>query len=328
MAWRVTIARQIDRDAASWVERLSAPTPDMARAFDSWIAADPAHAESFGRMQALWGSEAFVQALGEVAWQRPRPHPIREKLQILAILVRRPLVLGGGVLACASLAAALLLHSITTQVFSIAPGPARRIALADGTQVVLSGGGRLEVRMTPWSRGAELAQGEAFFDVAHEGFRRFSVASGETRIEVLGTAFDVDRQDSKAVTVRVYRGLVGIESSDGSSWRAPAGTAIRITGNRGQQLAAPFGNTPEWPAGWYETEGMSMRALIDQTNRFSPRPIRLADAELGTLPVSGRFRIAEPRMVLDALAATHELHWREDAQGYVLGRPAKVVTDK
>lgn len=318
----MTGASRIDREAASWVERMSAPTPDMARTFDSWIGADPAHAESFGRMQALWGSEAFVHALGEVAWQRPRPHPIREAVHRLTAFVRRPLVLGGsGALACAGLAAVLLLQSISNQTFNVTPGVPRQIALADGTRIVLSGGGRLEVRMTPWSREARLAQGEAFFDVAHEGFRRFSVASGETRIEVLGTAFDVDRQAADVVTVQVYRGLVGIESADGSNWRAPAGTAIRIAGNRGRQRAASYGDAPGWLAGWYETDDAQMRALIDQLNRFSPKPIRLADAGLGDLPVSGRFRIAEPRMVLDALAATHDLRWREDAGAFVLYRP-------
>lgn len=318
----MSIAKDGDREAAQWVERMSVPTPapDVARSFDAWIASHPDHAERFGRMQALWESEAFVRALSRSAWQRSRPDLLRTLLGWLT----RPLVLpAAGAFACMIIAGLLALHSITTQSFRVAPGPAQRIALADGTRIVLSGGSRLDVRMAPWSRRATLAQGQAFFDVAHERFRRFAITSGRTSIDVLGTAFEVDREAADVVSVRVYRGLVGIESGEGA-WRARAGTAIRVTGQTGKQLAAPRGDGPDWLEGWYEIEGMPMRLLVAQLNRFSARPVKLADPRIGDIPVSGRFRISETQMVLDALAATHDLRWRRDGQGYLLGEVAQL----
>jgi transmembrane sensor len=258
----MTMAQQQDREAAFWVERMSgpAPAPDVARAFDTWIMADPDNVARFGRMRALWESDAIVQALSEVAWQRPRPHPVREALDWMIAFLRRPLTLGAGAaLACAVAAALLLPRVIVDRSFEARPGPVQRIALADGTQVTLSGGSRLTVHITPWSRSATLEKGEAFFDVAHERWRRFAVASAGKQILVLGTAFDVDRQGGDAVAVRVYRGLVGVEAADGSAWRLPAGTAIRIVGNRGRRLPAPFGDAPGWLGGWYETEEAPMQ---------------------------------------------------------------------
>lgn len=46
----------------------SAASPDLARAFDTWIAADPNYGERFGRMQALWESDAFIHALSACSW--------------------------------------------------------------------------------------------------------------------------------------------------------------------------------------------------------------------------------------------------------------------
>jgi transmembrane sensor len=320
----VNSAKNRDDEAAGWVERMNAPAPapDVARAFDTWIAADPDHAERFGKMQLLWGSDAFVQALGRTAWQRPRQNPLHGFIAWLT----RPLVLpAAGALACTAIAGVVALQSVTTETYSVAPGPAQRIALADGTRIVLSGGSRLEVRMAPWSRSATLARGQAFFDVAHERFRRFAIASGTTSINVLGTAFDVDREASDVVSVRVYRGLVGVESGNGGNWRAPAGTAIRVAGNKGAQLPGPRGSAPEWLDGWYETEGAPMAALVEQLNRFSAKPIALADPAIGRIRVSGRFRISETRMVLDALAATHDLRWREGDRSYRLASLKSVM---
>ena len=81
-----------------------------------------------------------------------------------------------------------------------ATGESRTVTLADGSQVNLSGGSAIGVDITSEERRVRLLSGEAFFDVAHDAARPFTVEAGEARIVVLGTAFDV-ALDPSATTV-------------------------------------------------------------------------------------------------------------------------------
>lgn len=58
---------QIVEEAAGWIDRLNQPAFDAAAGpdFDAWMAASPRHREVFADLQALWHSEALVEALGQ-----------------------------------------------------------------------------------------------------------------------------------------------------------------------------------------------------------------------------------------------------------------------
>ncbi|WP_334185674.1 FecR family protein [Novosphingobium sp.] len=319
----------IDREAAQWVDRMNRPLHDAAVAaeFDRWIMQDPRHVESYARFQALWQSGGLRHAL-EAAQAEPEhfgfagedgtpdweiPSRAGQAWKQFAGFAAVALCLVG----LASLGARALVNETS---YAAARGAARDVLLADGSKVRMSGGTQMNVRITPWSREVALQNGEAFFDVAHENLRTFSVNTGTSRITVLGTAFDIDMVDRETRVVRVYRGLVSVDAGAGRQWRLPAGNGIEVGGGRVRSLGEVRGDHPGWIDGWFDADDTSVRQLVQRLNRGSSLPVVLDDPALGSLPVTGRFQTSDPEMVLEALAAIHDLRWRKETARYVLSR--------
>lgn len=316
----------IDWQAAQWVERMSRPVldSDAATDFDRWILKDPRHVESYARLAALWQSGMLEAALDDRApplhpsnddEAGPQPESGRSRRPWLRAV---PAAVALCMIAVTGMAAPRLLVERST--FATGHGQSRTIALRDGSTVRLDAETRIEVRITPWSREVTLEQGEAFFDVAHERFRPFAVDTGGMQVSVLGTAFDVDRIDADTRVIQVYRGLVSVDAGVGRQWRLPAGSGLELTGEKVRSLTLGAGEHPDWMDGWLEANEMSVSQLLQKLNRISRHPVELADPALGELLVTGRFPTDDPEAVLDAIAAIHDLDWRNAGDRYILKR--------
>lgn len=334
---------EIDRQAAQWADRMNRPLQDaeMAAAFDRWILQDSRHVEAYARMQGLWQSGAMQDALtaaeagtgaaaigswpGAAGGTRTgtdesglpedgeAPNWAAQAWKQFAAFTAVALCL----VVVVSLGARLLVSEAS---YRTARGETRDVLLVDGSKVRLSGDTRMDVRFTPWSREVVLREGEAFFDVAHEKVRNFAVDTGSSSVTVLGTAFDIDLVDEQTRVVRVYRGLVSVDAGAGRQWRLPAGSGIEVGGGKVRSLGDVPGDHPGWIDGWFDAEDTSVRQLVQRLNRGSSRPIELSDPALGDLPVTGRFQTSDPEMVLDALAAIHDLQWHREGGRYLLSR--------
>ncbi|MFO0685673.1 MAG: FecR family protein [Sandaracinus sp.] len=107
---------------------------------------------------------------------------------------------------------------------------ASRTTLDDGSVITLADAARLEVlenagdHVRFW-----LHEGRAHFDVVPGGPRRWAIESGGVTVEVLGTAFEVDRTEG-AVEVAVDRGSVLVRgpTAPGGMQRLRAGESITV----------------------------------------------------------------------------------------------------
>lgn len=325
---------EIDSQAALWIERMNHPVHDtaVAAAFDRWIFADPRHVESYARLAALWQSSTLERALGTYAprndneahdapsGELPAMHDSETRRGLRSWL--RPRRLGGIAAALAALVLGVPLAqglAAPDNIYISAQGHDRTVMLADGSSIRMNGGSKLSVRLTPWSRKVTMQRGEAFFDIAHERWRGFSVDTGSTRISVLGTAFDVNVLTSGEREIRVYRGLVSVLAGNGE-WHLPAGTGLAISGARVRSLEDVEGGAPGWLDGWLDAQDANLSGLIERLNRSADRPTVLADPALGELRITGRFRTDQPREMLDTLAAIHDLQWKMEDGRYILRR--------
>ncbi|TCU61898.1 FecR family protein [Novosphingobium sp. PhB57] len=312
----------IDREAAEWVDRMNRPLHDaeVAAEFDRWIMGDPRHVESYARHQALWQSGSLRSAL-EVAEAAPDDFGTFEDEAVPNWAGQAWKQFAGFAAVALCLVVVLSMGArtlVSESSYAAARGTSREVVLPDGSKVRMSGGTRMDVRITPWSREVALQNGEAFFDVAHEKVRTFSVNAGDSRVTVLGTAFDIDLVDSQTRVVRVYRGLVSVDAGAGRQWRLPAGNGIEVGGGRVRSLGDVRGDHPGWIDGWFDADDTSVQQLVQRINRGSDLPVVLADPGLGQLLVTGRFQTSDPEMVLEALAAIHDLQWRKEKARYVL----------
>jgi transmembrane sensor len=148
----------------------------------------------------------------------------------------------------------------------VAPAAAKRVlALSDGTRVELASGSRLvPSSSTPEAVELALERGEARFEVAPQGTRRFEVQAGALRVRVVGTAFTVSRdRDADVARVVVEHGRVRVFS--------PAGEAL---------LGA--GDVLRWPAEASSAPVAPPPAVIVQAPQPSSSPARVkAGDDLG-----------------------------------------------
>ena len=96
-------------------------------------------------------------------------------------------------------------------------GNKSKINLPDGSQVWLNAGSRLDYNIANFnqdSREVELT-GEAFFDITHNAAKPFIVRSGNMRIRVLGTSFNVKAYPGEDnMETSLIRGSVEITMKD------------------------------------------------------------------------------------------------------------------
>lgn len=93
-------------------------------------------------------------------------------------------------------------------------GEKSQIVLADGTHVWINSGSTFKYPVNFEKNTREVyLSGEAFFDVKHRGNQTFVVNTHDSRIRVLGTAFNVKAypEDSRTQTT-VVRGLVSVQT--------------------------------------------------------------------------------------------------------------------
>jgi transmembrane sensor len=129
---------------------------------------------------------------------------------------------------------------------ALAPGAQlaepRTIALADGSHLELATAARLEVLANEGDKFVTaVRRGRVRFDVRPGGPRRWVVETDLATVEVVGTAFSVDR-GAGALAVEVERGVVLVRGE-----RVP-GRIVRLTAGQHVEVAAAIATAPPPPA--------------------------------------------------------------------------------
>lgn len=220
--------------AAAWVARLHADDvteSDWLR-LEAWLAADARHLEAYEEAEGLWA------ALGnqrEAIRLRLDAGPVDNLVELGARRgprrTWRPWALAAAPMAAAVAAGLLLIGPALDRrvvTYETAPGETQDIVLKDGTRIAMNGSSRLTVQLTGDVRRVKMDQAQAAFDVAHDSDRPFLIDVGESQVRVIGTAFDI-RRDETTTRVSVSRGLVQV-----SDLQTPS-RAVRLT--VGQSLA-------------------------------------------------------------------------------------------
>lgn len=195
------------------------------------------------------------------------------------------------------------------QTFSTQRAQQRSVELADGSVVTLGARTEIDTRITATERVVVLNRGEAWFEVAHEKRRAFKVLAGDGVITAVGTEFNVRRDLDGAldrITVTVGAGIVNVEStrditqtsvSDGQStnpgeWRlARLVKGQELTYSRGGERGAVKHVDVEAAAAWKEGRleyiHQPLGAVVASVNRYSDKPIVLADDSVAAIDFSG-----------------------------------------
>ena len=319
---RLGLDDPVDAEALNWLMRtLDDPAAEAGCAV--WRAADPAHERSWRRVSEVWRKAG---ALAET-----EPFARRWRPEIDRLSRRRP----GLSPRLALAAAACLLAAVVTPLFLRTPelrastrtAEIRRVALADGSLVTVGPQSHMRVRLAPFSRQAEVSDGEVFFQVAHDPRRPFTVRAGDAVIRVTGTQFDV-RATAGAVRVSVLSGRVEVRRRSFWSLVRPGPPQRVLAAGQTSELArgaAAFsverstaGATGAWRNGRLYYVEAPLGDVLADLQRYTPTPLRLADGRVAQMRLTMSFETDHLQAFLDDLPAILPVQETRTADGAVV----------
>lgn len=183
-------------------------------------------------------------------------------------------------------------------VIEVPQGQSMSIVLGDGTKVFLNGGSRLEhpAVFMDGERCVKL-EGEAFFNVTHDESHPFIVETYDSKVEVLGTEFNVYAdEDNGHFSTTLLRGKVKISAlgygEDGEQViLGPNEKATRV----GKHLVVsevPAGDVVSWIDGYINIGGVDFEELMHRFEDAYNVRIILLRKDIGGY-MSGKIRISE-----------------------------------
>jgi transmembrane sensor len=294
----VESATKIDEDAAEWAVKRETRGSDplFLAELDTWLGADPRRAGALLRAEAALSYLNRGRALGGGQANTMRVPRIG----------RRSLLIGGGVAALAASIGGLALLLPREQSIETMVGEIRKVPLADGSVVAVNTASEVVVALTSDTRRLMLAKGEAWFKVAPDTRRPFLVEAGAVRVQALGTAFSVRRQDNGAY-ILVTEGTVEIWTVGEENHRikVSAGNKALLGAGRPPQAVAAnseIENSLAWRNGEIVLYGQSLADAAAEFNRYNTRKVVVSDPQLAAETMVGRFNADEPEAFARAAA--------------------------
>jgi transmembrane sensor len=299
-------ARAADREAAKWLARrdrgLSAAEQDD---YLQWLREDPRHAgciarheETAHRMRQLarWQPSASSEPNPDL-FARPRRRWARVAMSLTAM--------------AAGIALGVFFWP-RTAIETAPPSPAQsllrvneRKALADGSEVELRDGSRIEVVFSEHERRVRLVGGEAQFNVTKDAKRPFIVEAGGVAVHAIGTVFAV-RLDAAAVDVLVTEGKVRVETFTPPAAAPTPQREAPIVAAQHRAIVSLAADAPEpqvsevtpeqikdalaWRAPRFQFYETPMSEAMAEFNRRNSVHLVAGDAAVGALRIGGVFR--------------------------------------
>lgn len=287
-----------------WLLRLKSEPQcqDAAQGLHAWLAHSDGNRTAWQSALRTWA------LLGEVTPQYKEFWPAKPDANVVdhrAIRRRRwpaAVAFAAAAAIVAVFAGPTLLLRLQADV-TTATGESRVVTLGDGSQVNLSGGSAIDVDITAEGRRVRLLSGEAFFDVAHDAARPFTVEAGEAKVVVLGTAFDV-ALDPSTTTVQLARGVVGISVMGNAAVTEMApGDMATVDHGSGEIVRGtiPSGEIGAWRNGLLFVNDVPVENVISRLQRYHSAWISMPDAGLAQQRVTGLYDLRDPDRALQAL---------------------------
>jgi transmembrane sensor len=288
-------SRAARAQAAAWLARLRSEerTADDERGFRLWLAEDARNQQAFETANAVFeivGAADRDRLAGFARQQMSRRTVLRAGMSIAAASV-----FGVG----------FYFRSGTTYATEV--GEQRTVSLSDGTFVSLDTDTEIRVSMHRTRRVVHLRHGRAHFDVADDSSRPFEVIAGDRSVITHGAHFDVSK-DGVVVSVLHERGSpLAVEAAE--SRGAPsardllAGERVVFAADTVVREDRPvLSQAIAWRYGRLAFFGEPLSQAIAEMNRYTRRPIVIADPEVARMPISGNYSVGDTEAFATSLS--------------------------
>ena len=192
------------------------------------------------------------------------------------------------------------------------------LTLADGSFVRLAPEATLQEWEVPGGREVSL-EGKAFFAVARDEDRPFSVRTGAGTVRVLGTRFQIIANEAHTETA-VVEGLVEVTNDHGSV-DVPAGAISVVTpeDTPSMEEVEDILARLDWPGGVMVYQATPLEQVVEEVSRFYGRELRVSDPDLARRRVTAWFQGEPFEAVAESLCLVTEAVCEEDGSNMVMG---------
>ena len=299
---------EIEDQAIAWVVRVRDQEFADWEAFETWLAAAPAHAEAYHRLAIE------DRGLDDLLPAQPAPAlvPVRHTSRKWAW----PAV---GVAVAALLVGVISVHAPVAgpQLYEVATraGERRALVLEGGTSILLNGGSTLLLDRRN-TRFAELKRGEALFTVRHDAARPFAVQVGKDRLVDVGTRFDVVHTQSE-MRVAVAEGAV-VYDPDGQKLTLAPGDMLRVSATVALRSKVAPDQVGGWRDGRFVYAGEPLSRVAEDLSRYAGARVEVSP-DLAGQPFRGVISVADPSK-LEQLGPLFRARIQRTRDGWLISR--------
>lgn len=301
--------RLIQEQAVDWLMQLQASPKDIAltEACARWRASDSRHELAFKKASRVFSDTRFLLLqdidFAKTAVKKPR-FPVRATTASMLVFM--------------ALAAGFIAFDVPMRLRADAISASSEmplIKLSDGSTVQLNSNSAIAFDITDEGRRVHLLRGEAYFIVAKDPLRPFTVSAANGDITALGTEFDVKLKDRGAdviVTehaVEINANASGAASSPRDTLRVAQGHSVfygRATGI-GQITTIDPELAASWRNGRLVFEDQPLSHVVEDIARHLPGRVMIASNDLAERRITGTFDLSSPSTALDDFIKVFDL---------------------
>lgn len=315
--------------ATGWAVRLhESPNDKAAQAeFAVWLAQGDVHARAWAKTQNALLQMGQIPAAFAHEWPRRRAGLATGEVTLLGRSptyafppVRNP---RSGVRSVAVALAACLLLALAVPSLQLwlaadyvtSVAETRQVPLEDGSTIHLGADSAIVVKLQENRRQVTLLRGEAYFEVAPDRSRPFTVSADDLEVTVTGTAFDVAMTD-RSLSVAVASGAVHVSrpglKETGAVELAPGqGLLIDRATGAATDTAPSDGTVGAWRSGRLIVENALLTDVVAAIDRYRSGAVVIMDDTLREKRVTGGYDLRDPERALRVLVAPYNGTVRE-----------------
>lgn len=211
----------------------------------------------------------------------------------------------------------------TWTAYATGRGELRGVSLPDGTLVQLDRDSVLAMRFNTDQRTLAVLRGGALIDVGHDATRPLRVLLGADVIEDMGAVFDA-HQSADGANVTVVSGRVRVRQQERDTWGPANHTDVgQLIADlqAGQQANmrrdgsldlidhhADLGLSTAWLPSDIHFDRCTVADVARRFNAYSIQPLRVDDASIADMRISGRFHARDREAFLAYLGTLPDVH--------------------
>jgi ferric-dicitrate binding protein FerR (iron transport regulator) len=304
-------------------------SPEEKKELFRWVETAPANRKTFEQYSRIWQlsqQETGYEPDLEAGWQRFQ-QSIRGNKEAKT---RKPGTAPYWIKAAASFFLAVIffwgiyqyLDQPDIVSYATAENEQQQVELPDGSQVWLNENSRVwfETGSGSFNRSLNL-EGEAFFEIEQAQGKRFTVVTPLSRIEVLGTSFNVVARPEQETRVQVVTGRVAMTPLEKENYiyLEPGEIGVlQMETSEPESETFENENFQAWRTGELSFRSVNLETVLQNLETYFGVEVDVANPSLLKCRFTGNFSRPELEEVIEVLQVSLELEVQRQGQTIIL----------